>query len=233
MTMIRYGAFALVLTLGLSSAGGVQAQFLDLTSSTSVTGSAQTTGVEVDATTDTTVETDKGTITTTSANATTTSEAETIVNFRLTRSELDDGTNYAQTESYSVRSAASLEAYAATLLRNDERVKDIRVEQDSFELHYNLAARFLGFIPGSVTAKVAVDGEGQVSVKYPWYAFLMATDESRAELEARIASDLAEENGLSADASATTSASTSRIAQLMESVRVSLTANASASAEAQ
>jgi hypothetical protein len=83
-----------------------------------------------------------------------------------------------------VETESDLEAYATTLLINDENAKRIEVGESDVELTYRTHAKLFGFIPVLVSATATVNEDGETEVSYPWYAFLSSTNE--AEIEADI-----------------------------------------------
>lgn len=123
---------------------------------------------------------------------------------------MDENTEYSITQADSVRTSASLESYAAATVRADERLKSLDMTENGMDMKYRKAAKLLWIIPASLTAHVSVDQQGEVSVSYPWYAFLMSTDESRESLEAEIRQEIDSIDGsieAAGDAEGTVSAS--------------------------
>ncbi len=60
---------------------------------------------------------------------------------------------------------------------------------DGMDLTYIQPTKYFGFIPGHIRTKVHVDGNGQVTVSYPWYSFLATTADTTAlktELQSKI-----------------------------------------------
>lgn len=202
--MMKLSTLAIALALGLAPLAGVQAQVLD--ADVGVDVGAGTGGAQADVSAD--ANADAGTAT--DANATAESAAEIVVDpglsFRFGREDLDESTEYTVVAADSVRSAAALESYAAATVRNDARVESLALEDNRFEMAYRKPARFLWIIPASMTIRAETDAQGNVSVDYPWYAFLMSTGESRADLEARLAAEIEvlQNDTASAEVSATT-----------------------------
>ncbi len=162
------------------------------------------------------------------------SDTGSATGFSLTRSQMNDDTEYTVSSASSVRSIANLESYAASTIRKDERLESVEVKDDSLLLSYRKDTRFLGFLPGSMRAHVTVDASGDVSVRYPWYAFMMSTTESSSDLEARLDSELALMSGsmasLEEDVSTSEDDAMWRWAQLFERVYTALSAEATVSA---
>lgn len=173
-------------------------------------------------------------------------EAEAMLGFELSRRSLDEHTEYVVPEASLVRSYAGLESYAATSIRDDRNLEAVASSEERMEIGYKKPARFLGFIPARMHVNVTIDSEGTVSVAYPWYAFLMASGESRTELEARLTADIRDLNDLQAitatnrvsgesttivsDEDRPNRAESLRWALILEQLRASLSADARAGA---
>lgn len=117
-------------------------------------------------------------------------QSGSVLDFSITRGDLEEGTQYDVTGSHEVGSMAALEAYAVASVRNDDRLDAISMANNRMEVTYRAPARFLGFIPSSVKTKISVSGDGEVVVDYPWYAFLFAKGESEAELASRLSAGI-------------------------------------------
>lgn len=238
MTMIKYGALALVLAAGVSLAGTAQAQLLDAATGIDVGANVGTGNAAVDVSTDvraTSSVADTDTATGTDAEADTRTSLDTAgtLNFTLDRKSME-GTEYSVSEAEAVQTAAGLESYAATSIRDDERLESVHLEDGTLEMTYRMDARFLGFIPGSMDVRATVTADGTVDVRYPWYAFLMRAHESRADLEARVAKEQEAIADDLAEASASVNADTAELrrwALALERLRMSLHATASAEAQ--
>lgn len=77
-----------------------------------------------------------------------------------------------------------LRAFALSSMRSDEDLNSISFESDTVTVVYNDEGRFIGFIPVTLTVKVSVDQNGDVTIDYPWYGFLVAKD--KADIDARV-----------------------------------------------
>ena len=111
----------------------------------------------------------------------------------ITRVDVDAGTVQATMTSPSeVRTHADLSGYVAGQMKADSNISSVSAASDSVEMSYKQHAKLFGFIPVTVDAKATVDGSGNVSVSYPWYAFLMATNKSdlEADIQSRVSTDL-------------------------------------------
>ncbi|MBU1293045.1 hypothetical protein KJ819_03215 [Patescibacteria group bacterium] len=240
---MKYGTLALLCAFGVALSGGViQAQTLNTGTSLDVNVGADSDSTDVSGSVDTsTTANTSDEDTSTEDTSTTSAQAEGILNFSLVRDSLDasaSGDVMVQSAS-EVSSNDSFRAYAENSLKSDAQFEGVVMNENGMDITYMREARFLAVIPSQMSVRVHVDDNGAVSVKYPWYSFLMATGESQADLEARIASEIASVNN---DASATASADmatesensamleSQRWARILEKVQVALSANASAQA---
>ena len=237
MTMMKYASLACALVLGLTLAGAqTSAQLLDVNGSAGVDVNVyDTPGVDGEASTEATVEIDSA-----ETNATSSSEVGVVTDFSFSKNDMIEGMDFAVTDSGSVRSSAGLESYAASSVRDDERLEEVAITDGRMDVEYRQDARFLWVIPASMRVKVAIAGDGDVSVRYPWYAFLMATRESRAELETRLeaevtsidasiaAAEQAELSGTVSGGIQTGSPDVRRWARILDRVHTSLSTSASA-----
>jgi len=187
--MTKYVSLSLAaLVLGFSLIGvEAHAQLLNANGSAGASVNVtDTVDADVDVSADTTADTD-----TSSTDEEANADAAVVADFSFTRDNLNQDTTYSVTDADFVRSSASLESYAATSVRDDERLESVAVAEGRMDMRYRKDAKFLWVIPASMKVDVAVAGDGDVTVRYPWYSFLMATGESRADLEARLESELA------------------------------------------
>ncbi|MCE9643632.1 hypothetical protein K8Q93_00045 [Candidatus Parcubacteria bacterium] len=102
-----------------------------------------------------------------------------------------DGTANASATTISVpeavRTQADLNAYASSAVRADKNIDGVVLSDSGVMVRYMQPAKLFGFIPVSVTVTTEVDSQGTVSVKYPWYRFLVAVGD-KEELETVIQS---------------------------------------------
>lgn len=253
-TMMKYASLALLLSLMLSG-GSAHAQLLDASGALDVNGSASADTDGASVSSDTNMHADAGADadTGTSTGSAGTDESGDVsgamdlgsaIEFSIKRSDMDEDTDYAVTDASSVRSSASLESYAAATMHADERLESLEMNGSGMDMRYRKPARFLWIIPASLTARVSVDTDGDATVRYPWYSFLMATDESRADLEARIRAEITsiqDSMQVAADAEAAGTASTGlkgdpeirRWARIIESVYAAVSGAVRADASAQ
>lgn len=60
---------------------------------------------------------------------------------------------------------------AAVAMQNDS-IKEITTADNETEVKFETEIKLFGFIPIKTTATIEVEGDGEVEVDYPWYAFL-------------------------------------------------------------
>lgn len=242
MNMMKHASLALTLVFGVTLFGASAfAQLLDSTGSVILNDSTTSNETSVDAAVDASLEV--------GASATSTEDGEeadagSSFSFSIERDAMDPNTDYAVTDADLVRSEASLESYASATVRADERLESLMVEDGRMDMTYRKDAKFLWFIPTSMHARVTVDANGEVSVRYPWYSFLMKVDESRADLEARLTSEIRDINNsieIAADAELSGETSTGiqadpevrRWARIIESAYVAVSGSTRVDASAQ
>jgi hypothetical protein len=225
--MMKYGSMALVLVLGsFYTSASVHAQLLDARSSTTVNASLI----------DTTIDTSAAVSTEATIGPDAALSSDTIIDFSLTKGDVSNDTEYTVTDAGSVRSAASLESYAASSVREDDRLESVAMTNDQITMQYRKDARALWVFPTSMQVEVTVAQDGAVSVRYPWYSFLLTDTESRTALEARLAAEVARvDESLAIDAQAeltgTDSTEIRRWTRVLSHVHASLSADASGSVE--
>lgn len=137
-----------------------------------------------------------------------------------------------------VTTSAELETYVDEVESSDDSVGDVEVEADRVSVEYKQKGKLFGFIPSTVSAEVIVNADGTVDVSYPWYSFLVSLDKAdteesiKAQLETTIPAIIAQNNGLSSNASVTADFSTQAQAQILNTLRYVINAQAQADAEA-
>ena len=128
---------------------------------------------------------------------------------------------------------AQFKLFADDVEAKNESVEAVEVNGDgSVEVAYRHEARFLGFIPMKVTSRTIVksdaDGNVSVTVKLPWWSFLVG---GVSKVESDIETSLKANAQIKAGAGATVSNETR--AQLVNAIVASLNAEAAASAQAE
>lgn len=91
-----------------------------------------------------------------------------------------------------VATGADLDAFARGRMESDERIESMQLGSDELSFTYDQRARLLGFYPMTVAATATVDADGSIEISYPWYGFMLSTneDELEADLESRVAGAL-------------------------------------------
>jgi hypothetical protein len=225
--MMKYVSMTLVLVLGsVYTSTSAHAQLLDARSSTAVNASLI----------DTTIETSAAVSTEAATDPDTTLYSDTVIDFSLTKGDIFNDTEYMVTDASSVRSAASLESYAASSVREDDRLESVAMTNDQITMQYRKDARLLWVFPTSMQVAVMVAQDGDVAVRYPWYSFLLTGAESRTALEARLEAEVARvDESLATEAEAeltgTDSTEVRRWTRVLSHLHASLSADASGSIE--
>ena len=80
-----------------------------------------------------------------------------------------------------VASKEDLHDFTQAVIIGNERIKEIKIEEDIFKLEYKEPAKLFGFINVEMNAKVEVDEVGEVKVKFPWYKFLTTSKASESK----------------------------------------------------
>ncbi|GEM_PF-916575 len=159
-----------------------------------------------------------------SADASATMEANagvTIQPLIITRADVDGGSVKATASTAStVKTRADLSGYVAAEMKADSNISSVEAASGNVAVSYKQRAKLFGFIPVTIDATADVDASGNVTVSYPWYAFLMVTNKS--DLETRI------QNRVSADVNLDASANANADANATAEATAQLTAEAQA-----
>jgi len=249
--MMKLASLALLFSLALVG-GTAHAQILNTSGSASVNGSASTgatdTDVSVDADTagdaNTSPGSDRTPGTDGDASVSGNAQSDSGIEFNVLRGKMDENTEYVVRSADSVRTAASLESYAAATARADERLDSVEMREGKLDMKYRKPAKFLWVFPASLKAHVTVNQEGEVTARYPWYAFLLSTDETRSALEAEIRDEIVaidQSAQIAADAEISGAASTGvqrdpairRWARIIEAIYIAVSGDARVDASAQ
>ncbi len=157
----------------------------------------------------------------------------------ITRLDIDAGTVKATVSSpSSVHTQADLSGYVAGQMKADTNISSVAAASDNVAVTYKQHAKLFGFIPVIIDATANIDASGNVTVSYPWYAFLMATNKS--DLEVKIQNRVTTEANVSGSANATADAQAAAelsadaqariVAAVKAAMQAELNADASASA---
>ncbi len=149
---------------------------------------------------------------------------------RITRIDLDAGTVESNSvTSANVKTRADLSGFVAAQMKSDNNISAVESASDSVAVTYKQKARLFGFIPVTVNATANVDASGNVTLSFPWYAFLMATN--KADLEANIQNRV--DAALDANANANANATVGKNGVVSGNASATGTAQANANAAAQ
>ncbi len=147
----------------------------------------------------------------------------------ITRGDVDDdnGATVTVTTPSGVHTNADASAYASSVVKADENVSGVELTEKAVAVSYKTRARLFGLIPIFMTATAHVDASGEVTISYPWYAFLAAKDENslKSDVGASVAASLAE------NAHATLTASEQ--AAILDQVRAAMESNLKATLAAE
>ncbi len=64
----------------------------------------------------------------------------------------------------------------------DERIREVRTDDEGVEMRYRAQLRLLGFIPMEREVAARAEADGEISIDYPWYSFL-ATKPDRTRIQ--------------------------------------------------
>jgi hypothetical protein len=167
------------------------------------------------------------------ATASNDTEADSAADFvvSVTRASVSAGSggNATVTAPSSVRTQSDLSAYATTVVKTDENVESADLSDEEVSVRYKQRAWLFGVIPMYVTAEARAEADGRVTVRYPWYGFLLSKGE-RVELESDL--NVAVESALGGSASAGADLSANTQARLLEAMRTTMKQNLEASLSA-
>lgn len=86
--------------------------------------------------------------------------------------------------------------YVSDVISANTDVRAMKLTAEAIDLDYKAPVALFGFIPMNVQARISVSKDKTVDVSYPWYSFLMSTDEE--ELKEAVSKTV--EDSLSASA---------------------------------
>ncbi len=75
-----------------------------------------------------------------------------------------------------------LDFIGATVV-SDENIEKVAISPERIELEYAQPAKLFGFIPIDLTARVEMDDENKVKMKFPWYTFLTKNNAKEVKKE--------------------------------------------------
>ena len=174
-----------------------------------------------------------------SADASATIEANAGVSIQpliITRAHIDSGAVAATVSSPSgVKTQADLSGYIAAEMKADKNISSVEAASGEVVVTYKQPAKLFGFIPVTIAATATVDASGNVEVSYPWYAFLMVTNESdlEARIQSRVSADVNLDVSANAEANADANATAEATAQLTAEAQAKVVAAVKAAMQAE
>lgn len=123
----------------------------------------------------------------------------------------------------------TVRAHAALVAQNDANVKAIALASDKVSISYRQPAKLFGFITIHVPVHVSVEASGETKVSYPWYRFLMATDQAGIAVRTKAIAD----RHVSAKVKSDAAFSAQVEMQLIDSLQTMLKSEAEARASAE
>jgi hypothetical protein len=167
--------------------------------------------------------------TSSSANGSASSEASGGVSVIVfTRADIEGSGNGENISPASVQSNTDLSGYVAAQIASDENISEVETSPNSVSVTYMQRADLFGFIPMNVEATAIVRADGSIEVNYPWYAFMMLTNENELEAELQAAVAGSSSIAASADAAADVGFSAATQSELIREVRSVMAASLSA-----
>jgi hypothetical protein len=168
-----------------------------------------------------------------SANSNTDLSAPLIV----TRADVDSNAVTASSATAdSVRTKDDLSGYVAAQMKSDANVSSVDTASDHVALTYKEPAKLFGFIPVTIDTTATADASGNVTISYPWWAYLATKD--NADVQAKVQDGVNATLGTNASATANANAQASaqltaaQQAKLIASIKEALASGANASANA-
>jgi hypothetical protein len=166
----------------------------------------------------------------------------TLAPIVMTRADADANASAAGTNTPvagDVNSDGELSSFIGAQIRGDKNVDQIQATPDTVAVTYREHAKLFGLIPVVVDTTAIVNADGTITVSYPWYGFLLSTNNDlKAKVQDRVQTALNAHASANANASANAGVNltASERAQLISEVRAAmaetLSVNANASADA-
>ncbi len=148
----------------------------------------------------------------------------------ITRATASDNSGVSISVPTMVETSSDLSAYASTVVNTDANVESAELSEEEVSVLYKQRARLFGFIPVFVPVKATVESNGDVSVKYPWYGFLVSKKE-RATLESQLSTAVTANANASLESGAELSSKTQ--AWILDRIHATLKQNLDASLQAE
>jgi hypothetical protein len=77
-----------------------------------------------------------------------------------------------------VQSSDQLSTYAAGMMHADANIQDVQSSPSMVSVSYKKPGELFGFIPTTITEQGEVKSDGTVTFSYPWYHFLVSTNDN-------------------------------------------------------
>jgi hypothetical protein len=131
-----------------------------------------------------------------------------------------------------VASQDDLSTYTAATVKGDANLVSADLSPRAVSVSYKERGYVFGFIPTWITARAEASADGTVQISYPWYGFLVSTDEVglKSKVETSAAPTLTASGNGSVNAGATFTAQAQ--AELLDQVHVAMKSAYDASASA-
>ncbi len=132
-------------------------------------------------------------------------KADAKLDAKMQSSSSDD--DVMVSNSANVSTDADARAYANEIMKNDNKIVDATVNDDTVTLSYRAPAKFLGFLPITMTVTAEADQSGNVTVSYPWYSFLVKSNGAALHASAEAKAHAAAQSAIFRETATTTTAS--------------------------
>ncbi|MBI4094042.1 hypothetical protein HY417_03695 [Candidatus Kaiserbacteria bacterium] len=140
----------------------------------------------------------------------------------ITRADVGKAEVRASASPETVSADADISGYVAAQMAADTNVSKMESSKTRVSVTYPQRAMLFGFMPITVDATATVLADGTVDVRYPWYAFLMVTNEAdlESEIEGRVST--LPSPSLTASAEASLELSARAQAELIDTIRAAM-----------
>lgn len=190
-------------------------------------GSAEV-GVSGKAEVDSTVEADATTTGEVVVDVPASAEIIVITREEINREAIVSGSASPQT----VNTDAEISGYVAAQMAADMNVSRMESSRSRISVTYPQKVKLFGFVPMTVEATATVLADGTVDVRYPWFAFLMVTNEVDLESEIEDRASTLPSPSLNASAEASLELTARAQAELIDTVRAAMESSLAAEAKA-
>ncbi len=152
--------------------------------------------------------------------------------FNIGRTDLDTNAGAEVTSATNVSSDADVQSYSHSVIKNDVNVTAVSADENTVSVTYKEPAKFLGFINTTLSVTAKSDVDGNVTISYPWYAFLIAKPNDAALHASAQAQAHAAAQSAVVQANATTTMTARLQAALISALHEAFQSNVSADASA-